>query len=151
MRFLFFKFRFDPWTKTPQHTLPSPAVESRIELAPNGEKKISLVEAGRGQKGCSGRGGVGQPRLPPRAVPRCFPRVLERRSSGRDIRGGHIQREGPAAHHAHIKDAFCCRKEGRSGPWSGRALLRSAFTQKGKLAVLQDAALLNSPAAWSSR
>lgn len=103
------------------------------------ERKISSGERGKGQKGSSGCRGC---RLPPCAVPHCFPRVLERRSSSRAI-----QREGPTAHldlhHAvsqltKKKFSAAGRRAGQ-GPCSERALLRSAFMQKGKLAVLQDA------------
>lgn len=73
MRFLFFKFRFDPWTKTPQHTLPSPAVESRIELAPNGEKKSLLWKQAEGRRAALAMGVWDSPGSLPVLFPAAFP------------------------------------------------------------------------------
>lgn len=103
------------------------------------ERKVSLLEAGKGQKGCSGHRG---PSLC------CSPLLFQgagAEEQSRDTQGG--QREGPTAHLDLHHAVNQLRKEkfsaagGRAGggPCSELALLRSAFMQKGKLAVLKDA------------
>lgn len=98
------------------------------------------------------------PRLPPRAVPHCFPRVLEQRSSSRDIQRGHSQREGPTAHldlhHAvnQLTQSFLLQEGGQVGG-PGLSLLCSGVHSRRRENSLccRTPALINIPGAWSSR
>lgn len=111
------------------------------------ERKIPLLDAGKGQKGCSGSRGAEQPQAP---SPCCSPLLSQgagaeeqqQRHPGRSQAEGRSYRTSgpsPCCQPAQDTEVLCSRKEAGRGPCPELALLRSAFTQKGKLAVLQDA------------